>query len=180
MGAVVVVDPFSSGANIAAMVLLWGYKLILVFSEKDSPVANLVTKGAKVEPTLLVQHDSANPDKAEALRATLNAITTQGSPILAIIPGAETGVELADRLAHSYGTRCNGLDMGEARRNKHRMQEELARQGKIRTVQQALCRSEQEVSCVDVLSVGLYYCLFAKLCPLSIPYPYSAHMPCFQ
>lgn len=43
VGAVVVVDPFSSGANLAAMVLQWGYKLILVFSEMDSPVAKLVS-----------------------------------------------------------------------------------------------------------------------------------------
>jgi hypothetical protein len=134
-----------TGANIAAMVLLWGYKLILVFSEQDSPVANLVTKNAKVEPTLLVQHDSANPDKAEALRHTMASITAQGSPILAIIPGAETGVELADKLADVYGTRCNGMDLSETRRNKHKMQEALAKEGKIRTVQQALCRSEHEV-----------------------------------
>ena len=43
-GAVVVVDPFSSGANIAAMVVKWGYKLILVFSENDNPVAALVSR----------------------------------------------------------------------------------------------------------------------------------------
>lgn len=129
------------------MVLLWGYKLILVFSEKDSPVANLVTKGSKVEPTLLVQHDSAARDQAAALAATLEAITGQGSPVLAIIPGAETGVELADRLAGAYGTRFNGVDLSVARRNKFKMQEVLASQGRIRTVQQALCRSENEVSC---------------------------------
>ena len=41
VGAVVVVDPFSSGANLAALVLQWGYKLILVFSEVDSPVAKV-------------------------------------------------------------------------------------------------------------------------------------------
>jgi electron transfer flavoprotein alpha subunit len=134
-----------TGANIAAMVLLWGYKLILVFSEKDSPVANLVTRGSKVEPTLLVQHDSANPNQVEALKQTLASITGQGSPVLAIIPGAETGVELADRLASTYGTRCNPPAMSEVRRNKFKMQEALAAQGKIRTVQQALCRTEKEV-----------------------------------
>lgn len=130
----------------AAMVLMWGYKLILVFSEKDSPVANLVTKGSKVEPTLLVQHDSANPNQAAALQATLASITSQGSPVLAIIPGAETGVELADRLAATYGTRCNAADLTGVRRNKFRMQDVLAGHGKIRTVQQSLCRSEQEVT----------------------------------
>ena len=76
------------------MVLLWGYKLILVFSEKDSPVANLVTRGSKVEPTLLVQHDNTASNQAAALQQTLDSITGQGSPILAIIPGAETGTFL--------------------------------------------------------------------------------------
>jgi len=145
IGAVVVVDPFSSGANIAAMVLTWGYRLILVFSEKDSPVAKLVTKGSKVEPTLLVQHDNAHPNKSFALNQTLAAIQEQGSPILAIIPGAETGVELADLLACEYGTRCNDGSMTEARRNKFKMQEVLRRQGKIRVVQQKLARTEDEV-----------------------------------
>jgi biotin carboxylase len=145
IGAVVVVDPFSSGANLAAMVLLWGYKLILVFSEQDSPVANLVTKGSKVEPTLLVQHDSTSPNQAAAIKTTLAAITGQGSPILAIIPGAETGVELADKLAQVYGTRCNRAVNNEARRNKFNMQAVLSKQGKVRTIQQELCRSTQQV-----------------------------------
>lgn len=34
------------------------------------------------------------------------------------MPGAETGVELADRLAARYGTRSNGEQHTEARRNK--------------------------------------------------------------
>lgn len=44
IGAVVIVDPFSTGANMAATVARWGYKLILVFAERDSPVAKLVAK----------------------------------------------------------------------------------------------------------------------------------------
>ena len=144
--AINLIFPLSfAGANLAAMVLLWGYKLILVFSEQDSPVANLVIKGPKVEPTLHVQHDSAHPNQAWALQQTINAITSQGAPILAIIPGAETGVELADKLAALYGTRCNGVELAEARRNKFVMQQVLSQQGKIRTVQQELCRSEDEV-----------------------------------
>eukprot|EP00600_Ochromonadales_sp_CCMP1393_P003118 CAMPEP_0174978690 /NCGR_PEP_ID=MMETSP0004_2-20121128/14353_1 /TAXON_ID=420556 /ORGANISM="Ochromonas sp., Strain CCMP1393" /LENGTH=988 /DNA_ID=CAMNT_0016230109 /DNA_START=105 /DNA_END=3071 /DNA_ORIENTATION=+ len=145
VGAVVVVDPFSSGANIAAMVLLWGYKLILVFSEHDSPVASLVAKGNKVEPTLMVQHDNTHPQPDVALKETLEKITSQGSPVLAIIPGAETGVELADNLANHYGTRCNDAELTEARRNKYKMQEVLREQGKIRVVSQKLCRSVSEV-----------------------------------
>ena len=149
------------------MVLLWGYKLILVFSEKDSPVANLVTKGSKVEPTLLVQHDSSARDPAAALAATLAAITGQGSPVLAILPGAETGVELADRLASAYGTRCNKADLTVARRNKFKMQEVLAEKGKIRTVNQALCRSESEVRLL-VNSSFLFVCVRSEGCSLFV------------
>ena len=42
------VDPFSTGANIAAAVVKWGYKLIIVFSELDSPVAALVSVRVRV------------------------------------------------------------------------------------------------------------------------------------
>jgi len=144
IGAVVVVDPFSSGANLAAMTVSWGYRLILVFAEMDSPVAKLVAKGTSLSPTLLIQHDSTNPNTEEALQETLSAIKNCGAPILAIIPGAETGVELADRLAARFGTRNNGEEYTNARRNKYSMQE-IVRNAGLRAVKQQLCRSEQEI-----------------------------------
>lgn len=101
-GAVVVVDPFSTGANIAATIIKMGYKLILVFSESNSPVAKLVSKSTSYQPTLLIQHDDTNPNQDEAMKKTLKLIHDQGAPVLAIIPGAETGVELADHLAARY------------------------------------------------------------------------------
>ena len=60
-------------------------------------------------------------------------------------------MELADNLANIYGTRCNTVNMSVARRNKYNMQEALAKDGKIRTCQQSLCRTEQEVSIVAYL-----------------------------
>lgn len=63
----------------------------------------------------------------------------------------QIGVELADNLANVYGTRCNTVNMSVARRNKYNMQEALAKDGKIRTCQQSLCRTEQEVSMVAYL-----------------------------
>ena len=63
----------------------------------------------------------------------------------------QIGVELADNLANVYGTRCNTVHMSVARRNKYNMQEALAKDGKIRTCQQSLCRTEQEVSFVAYL-----------------------------
>ncbi len=75
-------DPFSSGAHLSAMVLKWGYKLILVFTTQETTISHAM-KGvtnisaasntnqmqhAHVEdssfnnylkPTLLIQHRSA-------------------------------------------------------------------------------------------------------------------------
>lgn len=144
IGAVVIVDPFSSGANMAAQVLKWGYKLILVFSEKDSPVANLVTKGTSVNPTLLIQHDNSNPDQEAAIQSTFDQIMNNGAPVLAVLPGAETGVELADHIAARADVRCNKEDLTAIRRNKFKMQETVRKAG-ARAVVQSLCFTEEDV-----------------------------------
>lgn len=145
VGAVVIVDPFSTGANLAAMAASWGYQIILVFSELDSPVAKLVAEGANIQPMLLIQHNSRDRDQERALKETLHALDEQEgvkmkSPILAIIPGAETGVELADKLAARYGTRGNNVAYTHLRRSKYSMQQGIRDKG-LRAVQQKLCRS---------------------------------------
>lgn len=103
-----------------------------------------MSHGTNVKPTLMVQHDSSHPNQDFAIQQTLGAIEQQGAPILAILPGAETGVELSDRLAARYGTRNNGEENTEARRNKYIMQETIRNKG-VRAIQQKLCRSEEEV-----------------------------------
>jgi biotin carboxylase len=138
VGAVVIVDPFSSGANMAAQVLKWGYKLILVFSEFDSPVGNLVAKG-----TLLIQHNSSLPEE-EAIKNTMEQLENNGAPVLAIIAGCETGVELAEKLATRFGTRSNGEEMLEARRNKLKMHGAVRKAGN-RAIRESLCFNEEEV-----------------------------------
>ena len=45
--------------------------------------------------------------------------------VLAVIPGAETGVELADQLSHRLGVRSNGEEGSMARRNKYLMGEKV-------------------------------------------------------
>lgn len=149
LGAVVIVDPFSTGANLAAMASDWGYQVILVFSEIDSPVAKLVAEGTTVTPMLLLQHNSRDRDQERALKETLAVLDSQEgvknkSPILAILPGAETGVELAEKLAARYGTRGNGEQHTHLRRNKYSMQNALHQAG-VRAVTQQLCRSESAV-----------------------------------
>jgi hypothetical protein len=65
-------------------------------------------------------------------------------PVLAVLAGAETGVELADRLSFRMGLRSNGESGSLARRNKYDMGEKVRASG-TRAVLQRLCRSEQEV-----------------------------------
>ena len=144
-GAVVVVDPYTTGANLAAMVVNWGYRLILVFSDMESPVAKLVAKGTSLSPTLMIQHNNASLDQDDAVATTLTAIKSCGAPVLAILAGAETGVELTDKLSSRFGTRNNGEEKTEARRNKFRMQEVVRTYG-LRAIRQKLCYSELEVS----------------------------------
>ena len=56
-------------------------------------------------------------------------------PIVAVLPGAETGVLLADQLAHQLGTRSNPLELTLARRNKYFMGEQVRSCG-VRAVRQ--------------------------------------------
>ena len=144
IGAVVIVDAFSSGANMAAMLSEWGYRLVLVFSEKESPIASLVTMGTNLEPTLVIQHDAVATNQDEALSATLKEIENCGSPVLAILPGTETGVELADRLASRFRTRTNGEADAKKRRDKFLMQEAVRKAG-LSAMHQKLCLSEQDI-----------------------------------
>lgn len=147
-GAVVVVDPFSTGAHLAAMVLQWGYKLILVFSCQDNSgectrvmadgfmdgaggtnatkptelnTTVAVGTGSYMKPSLLIQHASFERNQVKALADTVAAVQAFGSsaPILAVLAGAETGVDLADRLSEAVGTRSNGSKTSYLRQSKH-------------------------------------------------------------
>lgn len=46
---IIIVDPFSTGAHLAAEVCKQGYRCARVFSVWDSPVATLVQKGLKID-----------------------------------------------------------------------------------------------------------------------------------
>lgn len=141
-GAVVVVDPFSSGAQLAARVIKLGYKLIMLFSETDSPVAALVQSGTDLKGET-VQHDDRNPDARESLEQTVAKLKALQYPILAILPGAETGVLLADKLADKFSTRTNPLYLSTARRNKYVMGETIRKAG-VRAVKQKIAATWEE------------------------------------
>ena len=91
-----------------------------VFSIWDSPVAYLVQEGVTVEYVATLQFNDRNPDEDLATNDVAQQIRELPFPVLAVLAGAETGVELADRLSHRMGLRSNGEAGSLARRNKVR------------------------------------------------------------
>jgi len=70
-GAIVIVDPFSTGIHLAKEVVNAGYKCARVFSIWDSPVAALVQKGIDVDFCATIQHNDTNGD----INAAINEVS---------------------------------------------------------------------------------------------------------
>jgi len=64
----------------------------------------------------------------------VNALRELPFRLLAVIPGAETGVELADQLSFHLGLRTNGIEKSLARRNKYIMGETVRDAGKLHCI----------------------------------------------
>jgi biotin carboxylase len=74
----------------------------------------------------------------------VEAVRALPFPVLALIPGAETGVELADQLSYRLNLRSNGIRLSNARRNKYHMGEAVRSAG-LRAVKQQMCYSVTDV-----------------------------------
>lgn len=107
-GLVAIVDPFSTGAHLAALAAKLGYGVVRVFSIWDSPVAALIQEGVDVDYFATVQFNDQAPDQDAATNQCVRDLLNLPRQVIAVLPGAETGVELADRLAHRMGLRGNG------------------------------------------------------------------------
>lgn len=147
LGLVIVVDPFSTGTALATALLARHYAVVCVYSDTLVKMAGLI---ASVPETLasqfhtIVHHDPSREGDADdnathcaTLRATLQQLldrqTQKGATrddmvasFAAILPGAETGVPLADLLSEAFQTRTNGVALSQARRNKFTMGETIA------------------------------------------------------
>jgi hypothetical protein len=66
-GGIVIVDPFSTGAHLAATAASMGYKVVRMLSIWDSPVATLVEQGLQVDYCATLQFNDLNPDQEAAL-----------------------------------------------------------------------------------------------------------------
>ena len=135
-----VVDPFSTGAIIASLLYEQGYKVVAIYSanlEQLGNLQNLVPLGLKL--TFEAVLGFSNVDDM------LKSLKDLPAPVIALIAGAETGVELADQLSERMGLTTNGTALSEARRNKYVMGETIRAAG-IRAVKQLRATTWGEIS----------------------------------
>ena len=128
---VAIVDPFSTGAMLAAEAFSRGFKVIAVYSgdlEKLGNLQHLVPEGVNLSFEAIVAFN-------EDINVVASDLRNVNTNIVAILPGAETGVELADQLSSHFGLRTNGTALSEARRNKYVMGETVRKAG-VRAVKQ--------------------------------------------
>ena len=141
-GFVAVVDPFSTGALISSYLSERGYQVIAVYSAKLEQLSNLqglVPKGLVVTFAAVLGYSENVQTMTESL------LELSQDNILAVIAGAETGVELADEISERLGLPLsNGTALSEARRNKFVMGETVRASG-VRAVKQLKASSWGEI-----------------------------------
>ncbi|EQC37912.1 hypothetical protein SDRG_04930 [Saprolegnia diclina VS20] len=144
--AIVVVDPFSTGMVLAEEVMKREYTCIALYSDTlvvMKPLIQHIRADVRQQFTTEIYHNGADKSDA-ALEATIAALKKVGVPILGVLPGAETGVCLADRLSDRMGLASNGAKGTEARRNKYLMGEKI-RAAKLRAVKQCSATTWNEI-----------------------------------
>uniref|UniRef100_A0A7S3JRM9 ATP-grasp domain-containing protein n=1 Tax=Aureoumbra lagunensis TaxID=44058 RepID=A0A7S3JRM9_9STRA len=131
-GTVIIVDPYSTGAMLAARVRSHHRKkLLVVHSDPNSPIMNYVAAGTEIRAHGSVMHSNQGCEVTAK-----DCATAAKGAIVGVLPGAETGVVLADQLADIFATRANPQHLSAARRNKYLMGEAVRKAG-VRAVRQA-------------------------------------------
>ncbi|MGL4175038.1 MAG: ATP-grasp domain-containing protein [Dermatophilaceae bacterium] len=116
---VAIVDAFSTARHLAPLFRAAGYDCVHVQSTADPPA--LFAASFQPEDFLdTVEHTGD-------LNSTVDAIRPY-APV-ALLAGAECGVELADALSEAIGVRTNGTGLSAARRDKFRMVETVKAAG---------------------------------------------------
>jgi len=141
---VVVTDTFSSGQLLASLLYHQGYSIVRLLSADLKELLDFAPDGATCEfiKSLAVDTDKDYESEIEAIIRGLNDLPF---PIVAVIAGAETGVELADEISERLGLPLsNGTALSEARRNKFVMGETVRASG-VRAVKQLKASSWGEI-----------------------------------
>ncbi len=134
-GPVVIVDPYSSGAQLAPALRARGVPVVSVMSAPEPPDVYAAShRPGDFTDTLVWQGDD------EAMVDALHAFAPRG-----IIAGCESGVELAERLAAAVvPEHCNVPELAAARRHKGAMAFAVASAG-LPTIEQVTTASADSV-----------------------------------
>lgn len=133
--AVVVVDPYSTGMTLAQKLMERGFAVLCLFSDTlevtQERIEHVDKELWKQFPAILYHDgDVERRDEHKALDATVAALQqVKNMDIVAILPGAETGVLLADKLSERFQLTTNGTKGSAARRNKFLMGEKVRAAG---------------------------------------------------
>ena len=137
--AVIVVDPISTGANVAFEVTRRGFPCIKVASGYVAPaLLNLVDASVRTDFVASIAHDSSDPYK------TIQSLQALPFNIIGAISGSELGIEVTDFITEALGIPTNGTELTNARRDKYQMGECVRRHG-VRATKQARVQSWPEV-----------------------------------
>lgn len=146
---VALVDPVSTGAEVAIEAIARGYSVVAVWSRAlPEELKGFVPAHA----VGLKFHGSV--DEAPSIAETADAVHRAAHiKVDAIICGAETGVELADCLSSQMGLASNGTQLG-SRSNKHVQQQALRAVPGLRAVRET-CGTDWSVVEPWILTQGL-------------------------
>jgi biotin carboxylase len=131
---IVIVDPYSAGAMLAEALRARGAKCIAVESSQSIPKAMRSRFNAAVFWDI-IRHEGDYVRTREAVAHHRPAY---------VVPGGESGVELAERLANDLGLPANDASLCNARRDKYLMAEAVRASG-LRTATQFLSSDVEEI-----------------------------------
>lgn len=141
---VVLVDPFSTGANLAQEFYERNAELIIVYSSQGAldSLADMKLDTISYDAATEIVHTS---DDIEELVQKIRAFEDEANTkVSVVVPGCESGVDLAEALAHSMGFSVNNIEHSRARRDKYLMGETVREAG-VRAVIQAKCTKMEQL-----------------------------------
>ncbi|MEL7485596.1 MAG: ATP-grasp domain-containing protein [Pseudomonadota bacterium] len=133
-GAIVIVEPLSSGAAIAPVARERGFETIAI--RRAGLHQSLVASFQPQDFLFTIDGDAAFDDICTQLAR---------GDLAAVIPGSEPGVSLADRIARHFGLSGNNPRTTSRRRDKFLMHERLSACG-LRAIRQSRLDDPQEIA----------------------------------
>ena len=135
MEAVVMVDPYSTGAMVGLEFMNRGYHVLALWNKTLTPVM-------KTHVPIMAANDPGfkyykELEEGATLEETVQILQSAAGTyrIVACLAGGESGVDLADALSEALKIRTNGTDIPNRRDKK--IQQELCRKAGLRSVRQA-------------------------------------------